>query len=192
MTLRRQALIGALRDSDDRVRAQAAEALDRLEVLQGLDELLGQLRTFGKTDWLQLLLALSGRRDETSLRVGLRALEHRDEAVRLAGLDFVLSCGDLRAAPAACRRLADPSGLVRARAAQVMGGLGDRRRGDDVAALLDDPDPRALSAAAEGVGLLDHRGSEHRLVELLSHDDAEVRAMAAQALGRMGEGGGPP
>lgn len=186
--MRREALIGALRDGDPGVRTQAAEALDRLDALAGLGELLPRLRGLGKTDWLRLLLSFSGRRDETSLKLGLRALEHPEEDVRVAGLDFVLNCGDLRAVPALCRHLADPSGVVRARAAQVLGVLGDRRRGDDVAALLDDTDPRTVAAAAEAVGLLDHVGSERRLIELLSHDTPRVRATAAQALGRMGAG----
>lgn len=186
MTPRRRALLEALQDAEATVRSKAAEALDRLDLWESIPELVPKLRSFSKTDWLKLLGALVGRRDETTLKLGLRSLEHGEQEVRLAALDLVASCVDLRACPVVCRALADPSPLVRSRAAEVLALLGDRRRGRDVAALLDDPDSAVVAQAALCVGLLDHTVSEARLRDLLSHPRAEVRAACAEALGRMG------
>lgn len=186
MTPRRKALIGALEDPDAEVRSSVAEALDRLDAWEGLAEAVAKTKALLKTDWLRLLASLSGRRDETTLKLGLRALDHPEADVRLAALDLVAACADLRACPVVSRRLADPSPLVRGRASEVLAGLGDRRRGDEVAALLDDPDPEVLAQAAASLGLLDHVASEPRLLALLAHPAAGVRASAAEALGRLG------
>jgi HEAT repeat protein len=188
VTSRRRALIDALGDPDPSVRGKATEALDRLDVWEGMPDILPRLRSFAKADWLKLLVSLVGRRDEITVKLGLRSLDHPDEEVRVAALELVAACADLRACPVVCRHLADHSPLVRGKSAEVLAQLGDRRRGDDVALLLDDEDPRVVARAASALGLLDHGASEPRLLALSSHQDPAVRAAAVEALGRIGKG----
>ncbi|MBI5445556.1 MAG: HEAT repeat domain-containing protein [Deltaproteobacteria bacterium] len=186
MTPRRRALLEALRDEDASVRASASEALDRLDVLEGLPELRGRLRQLGKLDWLRLLRSLVGVRDVECLKLALGSLAHREEDVRLAALDVAEAYSDWRASASVAGRLSDRSALVRARAVEVLGNLGDRRRAGEVAALLKDPDPAVVAAAAGALGLLAEASFEPALLPLLAHPVPAVRAAGAAALGRMG------
>lgn len=190
MESRRQALLAALQDSHPGVRQGAAAALDRLDALEGLAEKLGRLASLDRVGWVRLLRSLDGIRDETCLKLGVRALGHREEEVRLAGLDLVGAFGDWRAVGPAARLLEDPSPVVRARAADVLGRLGDRRAGEAVARRLDDPDARVIAAAADATGRLGHTAAEGALIRLTRHSDPEVRQASLAALGRVGAGPG--
>ncbi len=186
MNARRKTLLELLRDEDPRVCASASEALDRLDLMEGLPELRGRLRTLNKVDWLRLLRSMVGIRDLGCLKLAIGCLQHPEEEVRLAALEVAEAYSDWRASPSIAGRLSDSSPLVRARAARVLGNLGDRRRAEDLRPLLEDPEPSVAASAAEALGLLAEGGWESLLLPLASHSDPLVRAAVARALGRMG------
>ncbi len=185
METRRAALLAALQDPEEEVRRTAAEALDRLPLLEGLAEDQGPSRTWDKVEWLRRLRPLREVRDDAALRLALRGLRHPEEDVRLASLDLIASFRDWRTTRHVSGALADESPVVRARAAEVLGSLGDRRGAPDLVPLLEDGDPRVVTHACVSLGLLGHAGAEEQLIGLLKHRDPDARAGAASALGRL-------
>ncbi|MEW6489940.1 MAG: HEAT repeat domain-containing protein [Thermodesulfobacteriota bacterium] len=185
METRRRVLLTRLQDPDPGVRTAAARALDRLDALEALPAVLGNLREKRREEWVGLLRSLEGLRDETCLKFALQALAHPAVDVRLAALDLASDFRDWRATAHLARLLGDESPLVRARAAEVLGALGDRRAAAQVAPLLDDPEPQVQAGAAAALGHLGHAPSAPALTALASHPDPGVRAAAVEALGRL-------
>lgn len=195
MHARRRALMLGLQDADPVVRACAAEALDRFELLQGLPQVLGGMAGFDAARWVELLRSLSGLRDETYLKLALRALGERAPEVRVVALEAIAEVGDWRATHAVSQRLADPDPTVRARAALTLGTLGDRRGAPALLPLLDDPEPEVRQRTAAALGALGHTAAEAGLLARAGDPVPEVRAAALAALGRIGlntRGGAPP
>ena len=183
---RRRALLELLRDDHPEVRGRAAEALDRLDVLERLPEAVRSLGGLDREGWVRLLRSLVEVRDETGLRIALRALEHREAGVRVAALEVIEAFADWRATPRVMERLGDPDPVVRARAAAALGALGDRRASDPLVRLLDDGSPEVVTEAARALGRLGHVPAEPDLLRAAGLGDPEVRAAAAEALGRLG------
>ncbi|MBE0616350.1 MAG: HEAT repeat domain-containing protein [Proteobacteria bacterium] len=186
MGARRDALLNGLKDPAPEVRSAAARALDRLDALKGLPKALGRLGEKSRGEWVALLRALTGTRDETCLKLALKALAHPAVDVRLAALDLAADFHDWRATGHVARLLKDDSPLVRGRAAEVLGGLGDRRVAEQVSSLLADPHPQVLARAVQALGLLGHQAAADSLAPLAAHADAGVRAASFEALGRLG------
>ncbi|GAB4281002.1 MAG: hypothetical protein Kow0092_36480 [Deferrisomatales bacterium] len=185
MNDRRRVLLQGLRDSDPQVRARASAALDRLDALEHLDATRKALSQASVEEWVRVLRSFAELRDPGCLRLGLRALGHPEENVRMAALELVEAYGDWRATPHLGALLDDPSPTVRARTVEVLGRIGDPRAAPQVAARLDDPDPAVVLQAAVAVGRLGHGAAEPRLLALARHDDPHVRAAALEALGRI-------
>jgi len=183
---RRDTLLRGLQDPDPGVRAAAARALDRLDALEALPEAVGALREKGREEWVGLLRSLVGIRDESCLKLALKALVHPAVDVRLAALDLAADFHDWRATGHVARLLGDENPLVRGRAAEVLGSLGDRRAAAQLAPLLADPDPQPLARAAQALGLLGHHPAAPALATLAAHAEPSVRAAALEALGRLG------
>jgi bilin biosynthesis protein len=182
---RRETLLAGLRDADPVVQEQAAQALDRLDLLESLPRLLTDLNSFTAAQWVQLLRSLTGLRDETYLKLALRALSSPEEDVRAAALDAVAEIGDWRATGPVCKHLNDLSPVVRARAAATLGQLGDRRGAPHLPPLLEDPEAGVRACAAQALGALGHAAAEAALLRLAADLEPEVRAAAYQALGRI-------
>lgn len=83
----------------------------------------------------------------------------------------------------------DPHPSVRARAADLLGGLGGRQAVDRLGALLADPDPGPRAAAARALGALGDWRSAPRVAELLRDPAWIVRRDAGLALRALGNPG---
>lgn len=133
-------------------------------------------------------VALAGHLgDETTARAGLTSASERVRATALGALERLgaLTDRDLSAG------LADPSPIVRRRAAEVAA----TRPAVSLLAVLGDPDPLVVEMAAWSCGereLVDDPTLD-RLVQLATgHDDALVREAAVAALGAIGDERGLP
>ena len=135
--------------------------------------------------------AVAGHRGDVATARGF--LGDEAPAVRATALGALARAGALGAGDLAAG-LADPSPVVRARAAELAAGV----RGDRAPALapsLDDGDPAVVEAAAWASG--ERRPAEPGVVRRLAavatgHDDPLCREAAVAALGALGDPEGLP
>jgi HEAT repeat protein len=125
--------------------------------------------------------------DRTTAAAGL---ESNDPLLRATALTALERAGGLEMATL-LGGLADPSPVVRRRAAQ----LAARYPGTDLVTLLADPDSTVVEMAAWSCG--EHESSDHAVIDalievVLHHDDALARESAVAALGAIGDDRGLP
>jgi HEAT repeat protein len=121
------------------------------------------------------------------------ALADSDPVVRATALGALARAGALQADDLA-RAVADPSAVVRQRAAEVSVRVTSEVR-VPIVGLLEDPDPSVVEVAAWAAGELDppEPGAVDELVRLaVDHGDPLVRESAVAALGSIGDVGGLP
>lgn len=186
MNTARNAILARLKDEDELVRVKASEALDRLDAMDKMTSLRGRLGSLPPRKLIGMLHALTGVRSEACLKLGVWALSHEDEAVRLSALDLLSDFGDWRTTTHVEGVLSDSSALVRAKAVEVLGRFGNRQAGGSAAKLLSDENSTVAAKAAEAVGLLGYAPAAQKLTALSIHDDSDVRCAAVFALGAIG------
>lgn len=187
MNSSREAIISLLKDADDAVRANASQALDRLDAMEKLSSLRGRFAELSQRELIGIMHSLTGIRDEGCLKLGISALSHIDEAVRISALALLADFSDWRTTQHIQDKLVDPSPLVRAKAVAVLGRFGNRQAGGAAAKLLNDSNAEVAANAAETVGLLGFAEAAENLIALTKHQDPDVRCAAVSALGRIGQ-----
>jgi cyclophilin family peptidyl-prolyl cis-trans isomerase/HEAT repeat protein len=180
------ALVSLLGDAQPgRLRAAAARALGQVGDGRALPALLGLLRAPDADDTLRLeavgaLAALGSPEAVAPLQdmVSARWAPLRGAALSaIATLDptafvFVLSGLD-----------PDPSWIVRAQLASVLGSLDPQVARPKLRAMLTDGDARVLGPVLESLAKAEAPGLEAVLIDFLSSQDVVVRATAARLLG---------
>jgi HEAT repeat protein len=114
-------------------------------------------------------------------------LGDRDESVKLAVIQAIVSIGGAAAVVPLLDRLSDEASEVRIAAARALGELGDRRAVLPLLGAVQDSAPEVRDAAASALGRLRDARAVRGLVGLLRDAQPEVRIAAARALGALGE-----
>ncbi len=180
------ALIGALKDADREVRRAAAEALGRIGDREAVPALIGALKD---ADW-----EVRGAAAEALVRIGapavpalVGALKDENGWVRGAAAEALGRVGDPRAVPALVGALEDAEEWVRRAAAGALGRIGDREAVPALVGALEDADWWVREAAAEALGRIGDREAVPALTEALKDAYERVRRAAAWALGEIGD-----
>ncbi len=109
-------------------------------------------------------------------------------ALLLAGGVLPL-CAQEAPMPAAVAQLADDNPLVRAKAAEALGGSGDRRVVPQLIAVLTDEFSVVRGAAATALGKLHDKQALAALIALVQDPDTGIEIRAVEALGNLGDVG---
>ena len=184
------ALVEALHDDDDDVRADAVRSLARSEANLALADILRLVVDPAppvRLATVEAIRSLGIEREAASHAVG-PLMHDRDAFVRVSAVAALIELDDHPAAMASLVDLAaahEP--LVRAAAFQEMGTLGANAPADVVLAGLDDPAPAARAAAARALASVDANRAIVALVSATSDDHGSVRAAACDGLETIGE-----
>ena len=184
------ALVGALHDDDDDVRADAVVSLARSEARLSLPDILRLVvdpAPSVRLATVQAIRSLGVEREAASHAVG-PLLHDRDALVRVSA---VATFAEIDGHPAAMASLVELAAVedaaVRAAAFREMGTLGAKAPAEVVLAGLDDPAPAARAAAARALPSVDAAGSLGPLVAATADEHGIVRAAACDGLEAIGE-----
>jgi hypothetical protein len=184
------ALIEALHDDDDDVRADAVRSLVRSGANLALADILRLVvdpTPSVRLATVQAIRALGIEREAASHAVG-PLMHDRDAFVRVSALAALVEIDDHPAAMASLVDLAaadEP--MVRAAAFRELGTLGTNAPADVVLSGLDDPVPVARAAAARALASVDASRAVVALVAATGDDHGSVRAAACDGLETIGE-----
>jgi HEAT repeat protein len=183
---RRQKLREALRDTDEEVRAAAAEALEQLEALLAMDDIVRALKTGNRGQRVRALLALEKVQGSRVYAPLLAALKVADADIRSVAIKVLGHKKHPASVDYLVRHLKDPHPAVRVHAANALGNFRDRRLVPCLAAVLDSEDEELVRSATESLGRIGAVEAEDVLLGLLRDHRPGVRQAAARALGSLG------
>lgn len=182
---RKNALKEALSDSDPRVREAAATALDRLEGLSGLPQLLEQLATGDRATRIAAVYALGMLHSSRIFIPLLEALKSDDADLRNAAARILGEKHHPKTLAPLVKALNDPETGVIAEIATALGHFNDPRLPKVLGSLIGREEQVAL-AAIDSMGKMGAPEGEDTLIKALADKRPSVRSHAAMALGRLG------
>lgn len=182
-THRKELLIKALRDPDEKVRIAAARALEKVEAKEKVDDLGMTLLKGGKVEKLRALYALGEIRNDRALLYLLKALKDPLEDVRASVIRVLGNIRDVRTTKAIVKMLNDSSKAVRLAAIDALGLFKDRRVVPYLLMHLNTGDREVLVRAIEALGRIGDKRAEKKLMELAHKSDPPLKALIIQALG---------
>lgn len=183
---RRQALCEALRDADEDVRQAAAEALERLETVQGLDEILQILKSGNRGQQVRAIFALEKVQSTRVFPPLLAALKVADADIRCAAIQVLAQKRHAKVMEYLVRHLKDPHPAVRVHAACALGNYTDRRLVPFLVAVLESSDEELVVAALDSLGRLAFAEAENAILDHMHDRRLCVRRAAVKALGCLG------
>jgi len=182
------ALVRALHDPAENVRAQVAEALGRLGVDSAVHDLLDRALHDNspqvRTNAARALAKLNASEVAPAL---IRGLQHHDADTRRRAAEALGELGDPLAGPALIAALEDPSPPVRQKAARALWQIADGSLIEPLREHLHNPDPRIRAAVTGIIGKLRGVQSLDAVAGRLEDPNKYVRASALNALGTIGE-----
>jgi beta-lactamase regulating signal transducer with metallopeptidase domain/vesicle coat complex subunit len=181
------ALLTALGDADEDVRAQAAATLGDLHAPGAAPALLRALGDAQPAVRQQAARSLGELRTAEAVEPLVRLAGDADVDVRGTAIMALGEIADPRAAPAVSRALADADADVRAAAARALGEMRHAPDAGAIAAALRDSDPGVRRAAAHALGEIGERAHVPALIDAARDKEAEVRRDALHALGEIGD-----
>jgi HEAT repeat protein len=182
------ALVRALHDPAENVRAQVSEALGRLGIDSAARDLLdralhdssAQVRTAAAH-------ALAGLNSAEAAPALVKSLQHSDPELRRRAAEALGELGDPRAGPALIACLEDPAPPVRQKAARALWQIADASLIEPLREHLHHPDPRIRAAIAGVFGRLRAIQTLDAVAGRLEDPNKYVRAAALNALAAIGE-----
>ncbi|MCK4623487.1 MAG: HEAT repeat domain-containing protein [Desulfuromonadales bacterium] len=181
---RRCALQALLNDPDPGVKQAAATALDAVEAVADLDQLLDRLKRGARDERIAAAYALERINVAKVYPALLAALQSRDPDLRLVAVQVLGAKKHPKTLGALARMLDDPEPGIQAEAARVLSGFADRRLPGYLAPLVNRDEQVAL-AAIETLGVLAFPEGEEPLLKALVDERTQVRRLAAEMLGRL-------
>jgi HEAT repeat protein len=182
------ALVRALHDPAENVRAQVAEALGRLGIDTAAHDLLDRALHDNsrqvRTNAARALAKISAPDVAPAL---IRGLQHHDADTRRRAAEALGELGDALAGPALIAALEDPSPPVRQKAARALWQIGDGSLIEPLREHLHNPDPRIRAAVTGIMGKLRGVQALDAVAGRLEDPNKYVRASALNALANIGE-----
>lgn len=185
MSKRKELLVGMLKDPDPEVVSAAAAALDRLEGLQSLDDVLEQLKKGGIAEKVRAIYALGAIGGVVVLKPLVYCASRPEEDLKAAAIDVLGSLVQRSSLPVLLERLRDDNSGIRAKAIKALGNFADSSLNSHLIPFLEAEDgltdvEAALALAKTGDPLL-----EGKFIKLAASPLAVSRAAAATALGML-------
>ncbi len=180
-----QALKQMLKDDSPEVRNAAAEALEQLESLLCVDEVIASMGSGARGRRIQAIFSAQQIDSSRIFQPLLKQLEDMDADIRVAAVQVLGHKRHPKTLGELVKRLKDPDSSVRYYAAEALGGFGDKRLISYLAPLLGGADSNLASCAAGALGSIGAPEAQGPLLKALEDKRPEVRAAAARALGKL-------
>lgn len=182
------ALMRALHDPAENVRAHVSEALGRLGIDSAAHDLLGRALHDNspqvRTNAARALAKLNAAEVAATL---IKHLQHHDPDLRRRAAEALGELGDPLAGSALIAALDDPSPPVRQKAARALWQIADASLIEPLREHLHNPDPRIRAAVTGIFGKLLALQALDAIANRLEDPNKYVRASALNALAKVGE-----
>ncbi len=178
-------LIRAFSDSDERVRWDAAVALEKIG-LPAIKPLIMALYYGGPETRMGAISALAWMRHPSAARMLVVALRDKNTAVRTHAALALGWLGDSRAVPPLIRVLKDRRPEVRMQAALALGWIGDPAAIDALVDLMGEDHQWVPVTAVDALSHINHPRAREALMIACSYGNPQVRTGARRALARLG------
>jgi HEAT repeat protein len=180
---RRQLLKGALSDPDEGVRFAAAAALEHLESVLSLEQILSSLNSENRGIRIRAIYALERVDSPKVFPPLLSALKDSDADVRSAAVQVLGKKKNPKILGGLVRHLKDPHPAVRVHTAEALGNFSDRRLVPYLGALVTAKDAELVLGAVRSLGAIGAPEAEKYLIPLVKDPRPAVRREAVGALG---------
>jgi len=185
MSKRKELLIRMLKDSDPEVSSAAAAALERLESVLGLDEVLEQLKKGDIAEKVRAIYALGAIGGEHVLKPLIYCASRPEADLKAAAIDVLGNLAHPSTVPLLLEKLKDDNSGIRAKAIKALGSFADRSLTPHLLPFLDAGDgltdvETVLALAKTGDILL-----EERIMQLANSPLRATRVAVATALGML-------
>jgi len=181
-------LVGALGDSDVRVRLEAVAGLAHRGDKRALQPLSALVKDPSPEVRATAVRALGDLRDPSALPALTAALKDDNARVRQLAVRALARIGSAKAVPALIEATRDANADVRALAASALGQLKDPSTSATAVSalkpLLDDPNAEVREQAVEALSRIRDSGALQALIAAMQSKDPAVRKAAAEALGQ--------
>lgn len=185
MEKRRQALVAALKDPSEAVRAAAALSLEALEGLGSLDEILDLLKRGNRAAKIRAIYALGKIGGEKVLPPLLYCISRPEEDIKSAAIEVLGSLANDAALPPLVEKLKDAGPAIRAKVLAALANFRDPSLVPVLLPFLDVDDGFVDAEAARTLGLIGNLQLEDRLISLMQSRHPSTREAAAAALGKL-------
>jgi len=186
------ALLRALHDPAENVRAHVSEALGRLGIDSAAHDLLDRaLHDNSPQVRINAARALAKLNAAEVASTLIKHLQHHDPDLRRRAAEALGELGDPLAGSALIGALDDPSPPVRQKAARALWQIADASLIEPLREHLHNPDPRIRAAVTGIFGRLRALQALDAIANRLEDPNKYVRASALNALAKMGEEGRP-
>lgn len=179
-----RALRKLLQDPQSEVQQAAAAALEKIEAIGDLEQLLDRLQHGERSERIAAAFALERVSAAKIYPPLLAALKSDDPDLRLVVVQVLGAKKHPKTIGALLSLLDDPESGIQAEVARVLAGFADRRLPEYLAPLLTRQEQVAL-AAVEALGILAFPEGEAPLLDALRDERVAVRCKAAEALGKL-------
>jgi HEAT repeat protein len=180
---RRQLLKEALGDSDEGVRLAAAAALENLESVLSLEQILSALNSENRGIRIRAIYALERVNSPKVFPPLQSALKNPDADVRSAAVQVLGKKKNPKILGSLVRHLKDPHPAVRVHTAEALGNFSDRRLVPYLGAMVAAKDAELVLGAVRSLGAIGAPEAEKYLIPLVKDPRPAVRREAVGALG---------
>lgn len=191
----RLALTLALRDQEQSVRTEAAQALERIEGVSALERLAARAESVDTPDALRALYAVSNIGGEKAFAILLKALQSPHADVRAAAVKLLAPTRDPRVVEHFIQTLDDPSPDVKILILEALGDFREPRLLQILTPKLQQSSGPMREALITALGRLGDTRAIEVLLPYLTDGAPLIRQRVAEALGHLGvraaEGGEP-
>jgi len=186
------ALVRALHDPAENVRAQVSEALGRLGIDSAAHDLLDRALHDNSPQVRTNAACALGKLNASEVAPALiKSLQHHDADLRRRAAEALGELGDPLAGPALIAALEDPSPPVRQKAARSLWQIADSSLVEPLREHLHNPDPKIRAAVTGVLGKLRVVAALDAIAGRLEDPNKYVRAAALNALANIGAEASP-
>jgi HEAT repeat protein len=185
MDPRRELLVQMLKDPDEEVRQNAADALEHLEGLANFEALLEHYRSGDKVKRLRAIYAFGKLNAEECLPPLIHALEEEAEDIRAAAVRVLGETANPQVLPALVLRLQDPSLTIQTMAVEALGNFRSIQIIPRLIPLLQRDNKYLVIATLLTLAKLNAREALDTILILARNQDPDIRKTAAKVLGQI-------
>jgi len=182
----RLALTLALRDQEQSVRTEAAQALERIEGVSALERLAARAESVDTPEALRAIYAVANIGGEKAFAILLKALYSPAADVRAAAVKLLAPSRDPRVAEHFIQTLDDPSPDVKLLILEALGDFRDPRLLEVLTPKLQQSSGPMREALITALGRLGDTRAIEMLLPYLTDGAPTIRQRVAEALGHLG------
>ena len=183
MSKRKELLISMLKDADGEVRSAAAAALERLETVQSLDEVLEQLKKGVGVEKVRAIYALGAIGGQQILKPLAYCASRPEDDLKAAAIDVLGNLAQRSTLPILIEKLNDNNSGIRAKAIKALGNFTDKSLVPHLLPFLDASDGLTDVEAVIALAKTGDTSLEGSIMKLATSPLSATRAAVATALG---------